>query len=94
MQPALQDEPRRSGGALGPSLAENRPNADPEISGQTAFRYPALKVKQKKKKKNLLLLGVRSQERLEEALKPRPRPSLIRRLPEVGLADGGLDRAP
>ncbi len=26
LQPALQDEPRRSGGVLGPSLAENRPN--------------------------------------------------------------------
>ncbi len=40
MQPALQDEPRRSRGVLGPSLAENRPETDPQISGQTAFRYP------------------------------------------------------
>jgi hypothetical protein len=39
VQPALQDEPRRSRGLLGPSLAENRPKNDPEISGQTAFRY-------------------------------------------------------
>ncbi len=40
MQPALQDEPRRSRGVLGPSVAENRPNTDPNIFGQTAFRYP------------------------------------------------------
>ena len=32
--------PRRSRGVLGPSLAENRPKTDPQISGQTAFGYP------------------------------------------------------
>ncbi len=41
LQPALQDEPRRSRGVLGPRLTENLPKTDPEISGQTAFRYPA-----------------------------------------------------
>ncbi len=50
VQPALQDEPRRSRGVLGPSLAENRPKTRPPgrpdlkhtspKSGQTAFRYP------------------------------------------------------
>ena len=39
MQPALQDEPRRSRGILGPSLAENWQKIGPEISGQIAFRY-------------------------------------------------------
>jgi hypothetical protein len=33
-QPALQDEPRRSRGVLGPSLAENRPKSDPEIQNR------------------------------------------------------------
>ena len=33
----LQDEHRRW--VLGPSLAENRPNTDPHISGQTAISY-------------------------------------------------------
>ena len=27
-------------GVLGPSLAENQPKTDPNISGQTAFKYP------------------------------------------------------
>ena len=40
MQAALQDEHRRSGVVLGPSLDEHRTKTDPEISGQTAFRYP------------------------------------------------------
>ncbi len=40
MQIELQDEPRRSRGVLGPSLAGNRPKTDPKISGQIAFRYP------------------------------------------------------
>ncbi len=40
MQPALKDEPRRSIGVWGPSLAEKLPKNVPEISGQTAFRYP------------------------------------------------------
>lgn len=40
VQPALHDEPHRSGEVLGPSLAENRPTTDPAISGQTAFKYP------------------------------------------------------
>ncbi len=31
VQPALQDEPRRSRGVLGPSLAENRPKTGPKI---------------------------------------------------------------
>ncbi len=31
-------------GFWGESLAENRPKTDPQISGQTAFRYPALTV--------------------------------------------------
>ena len=38
MQPALQDEPRRSREALGPSLAENLSKTDPSIPGQTAFK--------------------------------------------------------
>ena len=38
VQPVLQDEPRRSRGALGPSLAENLSKTDPKIPGQTAFR--------------------------------------------------------
>ncbi len=42
VQPALQDDPRRSRGVLGPSFAENRPKTGPEISGQTAFRYPVI----------------------------------------------------
>ncbi len=40
MQPALQDEPRPSRGVLGQTLADNGPNTGPNISGQTAFRYP------------------------------------------------------
>ncbi len=38
VQPALQDEPRRTRGVLGPSLAETRPKTDPTNSGQTAFK--------------------------------------------------------
>ena len=40
VQPALQDEPLRSRGFLGQGLAVTRPNTDPNISGQIAFRYP------------------------------------------------------
>ena len=40
MQPALQDEPRRSRGVLGPSLADNRPKTGPKNTRQAAFRYP------------------------------------------------------
>ena len=40
VQPALQDEPRRSRGVLGPSLAEHRPKTGPKSSGQTASRHP------------------------------------------------------
>jgi hypothetical protein len=36
----LQDEPRRSRGVLGPSLAEHRPKTDPTNSGQTASNEP------------------------------------------------------
>ena len=39
VQPALRDEPRRSGGVSEPSFSENRPNADPPISGLTSVRY-------------------------------------------------------
>ncbi len=35
-----QDEPRRSTCSLGPSLAAHRPKTDPNMSGQTAIRYP------------------------------------------------------
>ena len=34
MQPALQDEPRRSGGASGPSLAEHRPKTAKQFSAR------------------------------------------------------------
>ena len=44
VQPALQDQPFRSRGALRPRLAEHRPKTDPSISGQTAFRYPKISV--------------------------------------------------
>ena len=40
MQPALQDEPRRSRWVCRPSVTEHRPKIGPQISGQATFRYP------------------------------------------------------
>ena len=46
MQPALQDEARRSRGVWGPTLAEHRSKTDPTISGQAASSTQKMKVRE------------------------------------------------